>query len=354
MTFSALPLVAKPARLTEVLRMSGILGASAVRDVAVLSARDIIVSRIIRLGISYDGPVPDAPRTLILKVAQENFAKTLWRAGRQEVAFYREVVPHLPAQLVPRCFDAQWDGDTQAWHLLLEDLSDTHEIATEWPLPPTLGQAAAIVQSLARLHAAWWDHAALGQSIGHFMDVAAMEQIMVQFAGHFERFAALLGDRLSAERRMLYGRFIAATPKLLERYHSRRNVTIVHGDAHIWNFLVPRPGVTDRVRVFDFDQWRINVGASDLAYMLGLQLYPERRGAIEDGLLDTYHATLLNHGVSGYSRAALAGDYRHSVLWQITKPVWQWTANIPPVIWWNNLERIFLAVDELGCCDLLD
>jgi hypothetical protein len=27
--------------------------------------------------------------------------------------------------------------------------------------------------------------------------------------------------------------------------------------------------------------------------------------------------------------------------------------NIPAVIWWNNLERILLAVDDLGCRDLL-
>jgi hypothetical protein len=25
----------------------------------------------------------------------------------------------------------------------------------------------------------------------------------------------------------------------------------------------------------------------------------------------------------------------------------------PPVIWWNNLDRIMLAVDDLGCRDLL-
>jgi hypothetical protein len=41
------------------------------------------------------------------------------------------------------------------------------------------------------------------------------------------------------------------------------------------------------------------------------------------------------------------------VLWQITTPVWQSDNNIPPVIWWNNLERIFMAVDDLGCRDLL-
>jgi hypothetical protein len=41
------------------------------------------------------------------------------------------------------------------------------------------------------------------------------------------------------------------------------------------------------------------------------------------------------------------------VLWQIATPVWQSNANISSVIWWNNLERIMLAVDNLGCGDLL-
>ncbi|MFZ5715261.1 MAG: aminoglycoside phosphotransferase, partial [Bradyrhizobium sp.] len=46
-------------------------------------------------------------------------------------------------------------------------------------------------------------------------------------------------------------------------------------------------------------------------------------------------------------------DYRWAVLWQITRPVWQWSINIPPGIWWNNLERVFAAVDDLGCEEML-
>jgi hypothetical protein len=59
------------------------------------------------------------------------------------------------------------------------------------------------------------------------------------------------------------------------------------------------------------------------------------------------------HGVQSYDRHALDADYRLSVLWQITTPVWQAVNNIPPVIWWNNLERIMLAVDDLDCRSLL-
>lgn len=62
---------------------------------------------------------------------------------------------------------------------------------------------------------------------------------------------------------------------------------------------------------------------------------------------------LAENGVRDYSRADLHDQYRASVLWQITTPVWQAAYNLPPVIWWNNFERVLLAVEDLGCRDLL-
>ena len=74
---------------------------------------------------------------------------------------------------------------------------------------------------------------------------------------------------------------------------------------------------------------------------------------MERPLLDRYHAVLVAHGVRGYDRRALEDDYRLSVLWQIATPIYQAVNNIPPVIWWNNLERILLAVDDIDCRALL-
>lgn len=351
---NALPPAADADHLTTALRNAGVLDHGRVRDVAVQSSRDTIVSHIIRLGLSYDGAADDAPRSLILKIAHRDHARTLWMAGRQEVAFYTEVAPLMPVGLTPRCFEGNWNGETQTWHLLLEDLTDSHGIATAWPLPPTFDQCSSIVRALARAHAAWWDSPLLGDSVGTWMDVETTSRNVREFAGHYARFADQLGDRLPEARRDLYRRLIEAAPALTQRYHSRRNVTIAHGDAHVWNFLLPQDPARQDVRLFDFDQWRINVGSGDLAYMMALHWYPDRRRSLERPLLDFYHETLLSHGVAGYDRRALDDDYRRSVLWHITKPVWQWVIGIPPVIWWNNLERIFMAVDDLGCRELLD
>ena len=352
MTTSSLPAVAEPSYLTAALRKAGALDAGAVREVKVLHERDTVVSHITRLGLRYVGESAGSPQTLILKTPHAGFAKTLADDGQREVVFYTQLASKMPRGLAPHCFDGHFDEESFNWHLLLEDLTDSHELATQWPLPPSREQAVAMVTTLAHWHAAWWDHPDLG-STGTWASTEDSAQRMEIFAGHYDRFADLLGDRLSEERRILYRRLIDQSARLSERYHSRRHLSIAHGDAHSWNFMLPRAGVTDTVRLFDFAMWGVNVPTNDLAYMMAIHWYPERRQALERTLLNLYHETLLASGITGYTRGALDRDYRWSVLWHITKPVWLWAINIPPGIWWHHLERVMMAVDDLGCEELL-
>ena len=119
------------------LRRAGVQGSTRVSEVAVESDRTTILSRIIRSRLSYDGTVTGAPIFVILKTGLPDRTGSVWKAGRQEVAFYSEVAAAMAPRLVPRCFEAHWEATTDEWHLLLEDLTDTHVIATIWPLPPT-------------------------------------------------------------------------------------------------------------------------------------------------------------------------------------------------------------------------
>src|SRR5262249_52270091 len=154
-----LPPAATPGYLTQALRRGGALGDGVVGAVAVDTDRDTIVSRILRLRLSYDGADDAAPRSLILKTGLPARAGSKWIAGRQEVAFYTNVAPATPRAPVPRCFDAHWEATTNEWHLLLEDLSETHVALGNWPLPPSFEQCRAIVAGWARFHASWWDDA---------------------------------------------------------------------------------------------------------------------------------------------------------------------------------------------------
>jgi len=335
------------------LQRCGVLGDGRVVSVDVEAPRDQLMSRIVRLRLAYEGAAAAAPRSLILKIALPGRANDgPFVQGEREVAFYAKVAP-MPARLVPRCFDSTWQPESRQWHLLLEDLTDTHEIATLWPLPPDEARCRRMVQTLARLHAVWWDHPRLGAEIGTRVDAETARQMMQQHAGAYERFADHLGDRLSRERRRLFERFFESAHRVQARVLTWRNVTLVHGDAHTWNCFVPKDG-SDDLRYFDWDTWRIGLASGDLAYMMATHWYPERRQRLERPLLDHYHQTLLAHGVQHYDRAALAEDYRRSVLMQLLMPPLQWSAGIPPWVWWHHLERVTAAVDDLDCRPLLD
>ena len=329
--------------------LTQLLGCGRVTSVTADSTRDTIVSRIVRLRLAYDGP-SDGPTSLLMKTAHPT--RNNDGGGRQEIAFYNHVAPAMPAGMVPRCFEAQRDDTTGAWHILLEDLADTHVVATVWPIPPNTAQCEAIVDAWARFHALGWDNPQLNVSIGTVPDEAAHEGFLRDLAERFARFVDLLGDRLTTERRQRFERLLAEGSRLLGRARRPNHLTLVHRDAHVWNCFLPRDGGSD-VRIFDWDSWRIGIATSDLAYMMATHWYPERRRRLEVGLLDRYHAALLAHGVTTYDRAMLAEDYRWSALWQITTPIWQATYDIPPLIWWSHHERTMAAFEDLGCADFL-
>jgi thiamine kinase-like enzyme len=352
MTKDALPPAADAEHLTEALRKSGALGKARVCNVAEAGSFVKLRSHTRRLRLEYEGMAGDAPRSLILKMGHRDSDGRPPYANAHEIAFYHDIAPALPVRVVPRCFEAVEATETSAWHLLLEDLTESHVIATEWPLPPTLTQCESIVQAWARFHAAWWDDPRLGVSVGKWSDAEGWEQPLRSLAAQVARFTDRFGELLSPERRDLYQRLLDRAPDLLARYSSHRNLTLIHGDAHWWNCFVPREG--GEVRLIDWEDWSIDTATDDLAYMMAMLWYPDRRRRMERPLLDRYHETLLAQGVGGYDRQALDDDYRLSVLWLIMRPIGQAANNIPPRIWWLNLERIMMAVDDLNCRELLD
>lgn len=350
----SLPPAANADHLTAVLRKSGVLADGHVGDVTVERSFNTVLSQIFRLRLSYKGGADGAPDTVILKTVIPARAQTFWHAGLKEVAFYNDVASAMNEHLVPRCYEAVYGADTKAWHLLLEDLTDSHSVATAWPLPPTLGQCEQIMRTRARFHAAWWDDSRLGVTVGTWQSPAELDQQLEGLSNRVAQFTERHGHYLSPHWRDLYARLLDAAPRLQARQRSRRNLTVVQGDSHVWNVFLPKDESGGRALLFDWDCWTIDVPSDDLAYMMAMHWYPDLRRRIERPLLDRYHAELFARGVRGYDRRALDDDYRLSVLWLATTPLWQEANSIPPVIWWNNLERIMMAVDDLNCRELLD
>jgi Ecdysteroid kinase-like family len=127
----------------------------------------------------------------------------------------------------------------------------------------------------------------------------------------------------------------------------------VHGDTHYWNFLAPRDPAMDKVRIVDWAVWHIGVGPSDLAYMIVLFWFPERRARMEQALVRRYHARLLERGVVGYDWEQCWLDYRAAVIFHLFWPIF-WHRGLPASIWWDALEKGMLAFEDLECEELLE
>ena len=342
-----------PEWLTKVLQDQGYLASGRVAAVHLKTTRPTPVSLVAHLEVQYtDEAAAAVPSQLFLKTSRPDLIADFPFRGQKEGAFYTRIAATMPDPPVVRCYDAVYVPEAQKFHLVLEDLSASH-FQTDWPVPPLQPHCAQAIDCLAKLHAHWWDHASLTQAVGARPTAASVQQCWHWAEHTVPGFLDFLGDRLSGARRAVYEQALRVAPTLTQRLLADHGLTLVHGDAHLWNFLLPHNIDTDTVRLIDWESWSVGLGTIDVAYMMALHWYPERRARLEQALLRRYHTQLLTHGVVGYDWDACWDDYRLAAVRNLFIPMGQWAAKLWPAIWWSHLERAMLAFEDLQCAELL-
>ena len=346
-----------PEWLSGVLRENGRLPQGEAVNVTCTKQKKTFTSTVTHLEASYSVDTPQtAPRRLFLKMSRSpaepgDFDEDHFR---KEVDFYTVVALAMPHPSSIPCNSAVYSSEEAACHLLLDDVAQTH-FQTEHPLPPSDDQCERAINRLAQFHAFWWDHPRLGKDIGDFPTRDERKKGYSDAQKHTHDFMDFLGDRLSTARRDVYDAVLEALPHLSERQQQMKNITLVHGDAHLWNFVFPRDRAANDVYMIDWQFWHPTIGGTDLAFMIAREWYPERRRRLEERLIKQYHRVLLECGVTGYDWIACWRDYRLSVI-QVSLfiPVWQWSLfKAGPGWWWSGLERAMLAFEDLQCTELL-
>ncbi len=119
MESKTLPSMASADRLSEVLRRWGMLRNDSVSGVVVDSSRAAIPSRITRLRLTVGGGswCTHQPSFSTPRFPSGSAPQTRTRAGRRS---HKDVAATMQVELVPRCFEAEWEAGTRAWHLLRE------------------------------------------------------------------------------------------------------------------------------------------------------------------------------------------------------------------------------------------
>ena len=302
-----------------------------------------------------DGSQGTLPPRLFLKMVEVDLRDESF--GPSEVTYYTPDYLGLTGAPLVHCYDALYSEEKHCYHVLLDDLSETHvEAAVK---TPTLEYGLALAEGLAVMHARWWGATRLSElgatqhsarHIQHFVDIAEPG------AGHIlKHFSAELKPHWPDTVRALYAKYPKA---LIKRTQNVNGFTLIHGDVGYNNILVPRDG-NQPIYILDrqpFD-WSLTIwlGVYDLAYALVLDWEVEARRQLEIAILRHYHENLIKNGVTGYPWERLYDDYRLSVAMGVYIATEYCRGGINQrriPVWLPMLRRSLTACDDLACMEL--
>lgn len=303
-----------PEWLTHVLAAAGALQDGAVSGITMKRNERRLFS-IGHLSVDYaPGSRGPCPRKMFLKVCRTDLEGE--SIGPSEVNYYaRDYVGVDGLPLLP-CYNAVYSAEKRAYHILLDDVSDTHRESHGRTL--TLSYGLALADGLARMHAHWWGIERLSAG-GELIPTAAQIERYVSMAraGLESMLQSVRGQIDEAWEAALHDLFAHHPAKMIERAADAKDFTLVHGDPNPGNILAPLDGDTP-IYLIDrqpFD-WSLTtwLGVSDLAYAMVHWWHTDVRRELEGPILRRYHQRLLASGVTGYSWQQLMRDYRLSIV----------------------------------------
>jgi hypothetical protein len=342
--------------LTYVLKTSGTLHQGQVTKVDMLiDARELSTN--VRLGIAYSEDATGAkPTKLFLKLVTLDMEDEFF--GPSEVNYYQRDyvgVRHAP---IPRTYDAVYSHQHGRYHILMDDLSDTHQTARN--RTPAMSYGTALAEGLATLHAHWWGQTRLVEIDECIPDTQQIQRFaeMGKLGARFIIDAC--ANELKAHWPEAINQIYDAHPRLMvQRTQEGIGFTLIHGDVNRNNILVPMTGerplyLIDR-QPFN---WSLTVWLAvyDLAYAMILYWDAELRRTLEVPVLRHYHECLIRQGITGYTWEQLWDDYRLCVMMGVYVTT-EWCRTELRLdthqYWMPMLQRTLTAVDDLNCMELL-
>jgi len=294
------------------------------------------------------------PKSLFLKFCRQDkrFIKD------SEYFYYKRDYLGLKDAPLPKCYDASFSKTEDSYHVLLENLSQTHYSNKE--IRPTRHHAMSVAEELAKLHAYRW-----GNKVSELhTDTNTSEQIEC----FIEHTSTGLLPILTTVKSDLPQDWIKNIEKVFDvhpqmmqkKANNLAGMTLIHGDTNPSNILSPNEpnGKTYIIDRQPF-KWSLTywLGVYDLAYMIIPYWSVIDRRALEEVMLKHYHQSLLKFGVNDYSWEECREDYRLCIVHGIYTAI-EWGTNEKNIVemrwlWQAQLKRSMEAFTDWRCNEFL-
>ena len=270
--------------------------------------------------------------------------------GKREARFYAELAQDVPVRVAAPYF-AEWNEDGTAYLMLIEDLAAAGCSFPSWKDAELPQYAAWMMDSLAQLHAGFWDSprfatdlawidAPMRAEVGPLLVRSALEQ----FAGEMPTEFRALGE--------LYVEHVEPLSDLLDAGPQ----TLLHGDSHLGNLFLE----SQRIGLLDWACTCRGPGIRDVAYFLCNSVPSELRRDNERAWLERYLTGLAAHGapvLAGKDAFDDAFDrYRRLAVtaWVAASATAAAGSRMQAIeIGMRSMKRATDAIIELGTIDLL-
>lgn len=265
--------------------------------------------------------------------------------GRGEVDYYLRTFADLADRPLVRCHHAAAD-DTH-YHLLLDDLADTHRNQDDVPVTPEYGRG--LVASLAKLHAHRWTLTP--------PDAATLQASLRNPLAGLPVMLAAMADDFSAQDRAVVAQVFDELPSALaRRAHNPAGYAWVHGDLNPGNILAPvtAPGPVLLIDYQPFADVPVHdqLAMTDLAHAMVLWWPEEARRSLAWPLVEHWHGELQARGVGYASAAQLREDWRLCVAQTLLVPASRCSepgaVDAHRWLWQTHVRRALAALADLG------
>ncbi len=258
---------------------------------------------------------PARPRSVVVKLpsseATTRAVSFEHRIYARECEFYSSVASLVDVS-VPASLAVHFDADDQDFAIVLEDLVDS--VQGDQFTEPTIDQLRLAVTQAAALHAPVWGRTGATDFDLYRDDPDERAAISAQMV---PLFMATVMERLGPGLEPDIAEFLQLFADTAGRWAGLvidpAVETVVHGDFRPDNFMFGVSPSAPPLVVVDWQTIKLGLGVTDVAYLLGGALAPERRRELEPELLALYRAELAGRGVS-YPEDRCLADYAYGSL----------------------------------------